>query len=118
MNEKTHKTGTPADDMPLGLAAMPFPLAVWAYTLPVWTTLGARAAQLVCDGLAKDMNAQRAIMNCGSLEELIQFQIDYFTAAAYDYNDEICKMQQLANDLIVGGMSTSDEAIEFEDVPV
>lgn len=57
--------------------------------LKLWSDLGAEMMQFASSRIQRDMEAQKAMLACKSLEELQKLQAQYYSDALKDYTEQI-----------------------------
>ena len=101
------------------LGKMPFnPMN--APQLKVWSDLGAELMKFASSRVQQDIDAQKAMMACKSLEDLQEVQAQYYSEAIKDYSAQM----QRAMEVMLGAANKrkDDAAIStkrgYDDVPL
>ncbi|WP_022705672.1 phasin family protein [Pseudorhodobacter ferrugineus] len=63
--------------------------------LKAWSDLGAEMMQFAASRIQRDLEAQKAMLACKSLEDLQKVQAEFYSEAIKDYNAQIQRTMQV-----------------------
>lgn len=88
--------------------------------LKAWFEMGAEALKFVSSRMDQDLQTQKAMLNCKSLEDVQKVQAAFYTKAIDDYNSGASRMMELmiaATSQGLGGAIPSAKR-GYDDVPL
>ncbi len=85
-----------------------------------WAEIMKEGVQFVSDRMRKDVQAQRSILNCKSLEDVLRLQSEYYRDALEQYTEQLQRVAELLSQATVSGWSeaTASRAREYDDIPL
>jgi hypothetical protein len=107
-NETDHTTQSDTDS----------PMAVGSVVMQAWMDLGNEAIRFVWDRLQQDLETQKAVLACTSLEEVQKVQAAFFRSAQEQYAAEARKMLEMIGKATTAGMTATAAARRYNDVPL
>lgn len=88
--------------------------------LKVWSDLGAEVMQFAASRIQRDIEAQKAMLACKSLDDLQKLQAQYYSQAIKDYSAQIQRAMEVMSG--VAGKGKDDAATStkrgYDDVPL
>lgn len=91
-----------------------------AAVLKAWSEVGGEALKFISLRMQQDVAAQRAMLNCRSLEDVRKVQIDFFGKALADYKAEATHMMKIMSGAMTQGQTDAIPSAkrEYDDVPL
>lgn len=113
--QKTENQPTTAKSV---MAGLDLPMAVSAVAAQAWLNMGTELARFALERLQQDIEAQKLLMTCTSLEDLQKFRAQYLALAQAQYAAEAAKLLALMGNVAAAGLVGATSARRYDDVPV
>lgn len=116
-NSKTIKNGKPLNVSPQMWALSPM---VSMVGMAGCAEIAKEGVEFISERIKKDMQAQRDILNCKSLQDVLRVQSEYFQDAAEQYTGQLQRVAELLSETMALGLSeaTVSRAREYDDIPL
>lgn len=85
-----------------------------------WSEIMKEGLDFASVRMERDMQAQRDLLNCKSIEDVLKFQAAYFQDAAEQYTRQFQRLAELLSEATALGWSeaTARRAREYDDIPL
>ncbi|MFN4129827.1 MAG: phasin family protein [Paracoccaceae bacterium] len=108
---------SPVDPAKPALVGLDASMAVNTAAVQAWMDMANETVRFVWDRLQQDIEAQKAMVACKSVEEMLKIQAEYLTVAQEQYTTAAGRMLDLMGSATSAGL-TDSKARRFDDVPV
>jgi hypothetical protein len=83
-----------------------------------WQEIATEWGRFVTDRLQRDMETQRAMLDCRSPSELLKVQTEFYQTAIQQYSEETMRLMQMMSEAAGKSMSGMKTARKYDDVPL
>lgn len=118
-NQRSKPAGANATDH--GAAAgMERTIRAGKTAMQTWMEIGAEAVRFVSDRLQQDIETQKAMLACKSIDEMRQVQAEFFRSAQEHYAEQARRMVELTSAATTSGLAPAANPGKrrYDDVPV
>ena len=88
--------------------------------LQAWSEMGAQVMQFMSSRMQQDIETQKAMLGCKSLEDVQKLQSEFFSQALKDYNTEAARLMEIMTAAMTRGFAGKAPSTKrgYDDVPL
>ncbi len=115
MPQSKKKTATKGDSNAKAPSAM---MAVTPEAMESWQEIATEWGRFVTDRLQKDIETQRAMLDCRSPSELMKVQTEFYQTAIQQYSEEAMRLMQMMSEAAGKTVTSASTRRKYDDVPL
>ena len=115
MPKSKKQTAAKGNDNPKAPSNM---IAISPEAVESWQEIATEWGRFVIDRLHKDVETQRAMLECRSPSELMKVQTEFYQTAIQQYSEETMRLMQMMSEAAGKTMSSAKTARKYDDVPL